>query len=138
MIRAATACGLVLSSVALLASVAAKPAGAAEHTADSLTTVRDAVRAKKAVIIDVREQSEWNSGHLKDARLVPLSGLAKDAGLQEALKVLPKGQPIYIHCKSGGRCLIAADLLKDQGFDLRPLKAGFVDLKQAGFETVAP
>lgn len=138
MSRPRIACGLVLTAILPFAAHDLRPARAAEHTTDSLATVREAVRAKKAVIVDVREKGEWDAGHLKDARFVPLSGLAKDAGLQEALKFLPKGQPIYIHCKAGARCLVAADLLKDQGLDLRPLKAGYVDLRNAGFEAAAP
>ncbi len=47
-------------------------AGAAEHTKDSLDTVKKRLKNEKAVLIDVRELSEWDAGHLKDAKLVPL------------------------------------------------------------------
>jgi len=42
-----------------------------------------------------------------------------------------------LHCRSGGRVLPAAGILKKAGYDVRPLKAGFDDLKDAGFP-VAP
>ena len=41
---------------------------------------------------------------------------------------------MYLHCASGKRCLAAADLLKKQGYDVRPLKSGYEALLGAGFE----
>jgi rhodanese-related sulfurtransferase len=41
---------------------------------------------------------------------------------------------VYLHCASGRRCLAAADLLKTQGYDARPLKDGYEALLKAGFE----
>ncbi len=37
----------------------------AGHTTDSLETVKSRLEAKEAVLLDVRETSEWNEGHLK-------------------------------------------------------------------------
>lgn len=102
---------------------------AAEHTKDSLDDVKKNVSDKKAVLIDVREQSEWDDGHLDSATLVPLSALKKG----EQADSLPKDRIIYAHCASGKRCLTAADILKKQGYDVRPLKAGYMDLVKAGF-----
>ena len=48
-------------------------------------------------------------------------------------KAIPKGSFVYLHCKAGGRCLSAAEILKKQGYDARPLKDGFDDLVKAGF-----
>ena len=107
---------------------------AAEHTKDSLAKVKENVKEKKAVLVDVREESEWEDGHIRDARHVPLSWLAKSPDPKELQKKLPKDKVLYVHCKSGGRCLIAADLLKEFGYDLRPLKPGYNDLLKAGFE----
>ena len=45
---------------------------AQEHTKDSLDTIKARLVDKKAVLIDVREQLEWDAGHLKDAKLLPL------------------------------------------------------------------
>lgn len=107
---------------------------AAEHTKDSLKKVRESIEKKKAVLVDVREESEWDEGHIRDARHLPLSWLAKSPDAKELQKKLPKDRILYVHCKSGGRCLIAADLLKDAGYDLRPLKPGYTDLVKSGFE----
>jgi|SRR6476661_8768096 len=104
------------------------------HTKDSLDAVKDNVKAGKAVIVDVREQNEWDAGHLKSAVLVPQSKLKQESQLAELLKGLPKDKIIYTHCRAGGRALTCGDILKKQGYDVRPLKAGFDDLLKAGFE----
>lgn len=110
---------------------------AAEHTKDSLEKVKQNLAEKKAVLIDVREMSEWKRGHLQDAQLVPLSDLKRmknDNDVKQRLaKDLPEDRIIYCHCASGVRVLTAADILDKLGYDVRPLSAGFNDLRQAGF-----
>lgn len=104
----------------------------AGHTVDTLDSVKQQVVEKTAVLIDVREQDEWNAGHLADAAFIPLSSL-KGPGLAEALQKLPKDKPVYLHCKSGGRVLMCAEILQGKGYDIRPLRAGYENLLQAGF-----
>lgn len=108
-------------------------ARADEHTKDTPDQVKKALADMKAVLIDVREQKEWDAGHLKDADLLPLSNLKAGVPADELDKKLPKGKVVYLHCKSGGRCLAAADVLKGKGYDVRPLKEGYEDLLKAGF-----
>lgn len=110
------------------------------HTTDSLPQIKKNVDAKKAVLVDVREPSEWNRGHLKDAIFLPLSSLQQwqngkldPAKRDELLRSLPKELVLYCHCAAGGRALIAAEILKAQGFEVRPLKPGFKQLVEAGF-----
>jgi rhodanese-related sulfurtransferase len=103
---------------------------AAEHTKDSLDDVKQNLRDKKAVLVDVREQAEWDDGHLEGARLVPLSELKQGKQADS----LPKDRIVYAHCASGKRCLAAADILKQHGYDVRPLKAGYLELVKAGFK----
>jgi rhodanese-related sulfurtransferase len=115
---------------------------AADHTKDHPQTVLKKVTEKQAVLIDVREQSEWEDGHLQEAILLPLSDLRighkKDAALLKRLtSQLPKGRPIYAHCRSGGRCLIAADILTELGYEIRALEPGYEELLEAGFKKAA-
>ncbi|MCA9054034.1 MAG: rhodanese-like domain-containing protein [Planctomycetaceae bacterium] len=107
---------------------------AAEHTTDSLDKVQRSLADETAVLIDVREQDEWDAGHLQDATLVPLSSLPEQIDSGKIKQQLPSDKVIYCHCRSGGRVLRAADLLKAQGYDVRPLKTGYQGLLQAGFE----
>ena len=106
------------------------------HTKDSLDAVKQNVKSGKAVIVDVREQGEWDAGHLKGAILAPLSKLKNESQATELLKLLPKDKVIYTHCKAGGRSLTCGDILKAHGYDVRPLKPGYDDLVKAGFEKV--
>ena len=108
------------------------------HTKDSLDTVKESVKAGKAVIVDVREQNEWDAGHLKGAILAPQSKLNSAADITALLKTLPKDKVIYTHCAAGRRALVCGDILKKHGFDVRPLKTGYKDLVVAGFEKEEP
>jgi rhodanese-related sulfurtransferase len=109
-------------------------ATAADHTKDTLETVKQNIADKQAVLVDVRELEEWNAGHIEGAVFAPLSKLADNKEAPALKAKLPKEKILYFHCKSGGRCLIAADLLKKDGLDIRPLKAGYKELIEAGFE----
>ena len=107
-----------------------------DHSTEPLNSVLERVQHKEAFLIDVREQGEWDAGHLHHAVLLPLSQLkqaSEHPELQEKLEKLSKEKPVYCHCKSGGRVLRAAPILKSLGFDVRPLKAGYHELLGAGF-----
>lgn len=107
---------------------------AADHTTDSLDTVKKNVANGKAVLVDVREADEWKEGHLKDARHLALSDLKAGVPADTLKKIAPPGSVVYLHCASGGRCKVAGDVLKMQGYDVRPLKDGYSNLVKAGFE----
>jgi phage shock protein E len=104
------------------------------HTKDSLDKVKTGLKNKKAILLDVREQAEWDAGHLKDAQLFPLSKLQDGIPPADLAKMLPKGKTIYAHCGSGRRVLEAAAILRKAGYLIEPLKSGYADLTKAGFE----
>lgn len=103
------------------------------HTTDDLSKVKDSLKEKKAVLLDVREQSEWQAGHLQQAQLLPLSVIRQGRLSEEQRKLLPKDRPIYCHCRSGARVLVVSRLLREKGYDIRPLRSGYADLVKAGF-----
>jgi rhodanese-related sulfurtransferase len=111
---------------------------AAKHSKDSLEVVQNRVTEKKAVLIDVREEREWKQGHLKAAKLLPLSHLERGVSKETLKEFLPKDKIVYLHCASGARCIEAAELLTDLGFEVRPLKPGYDAFIEAGFEEVIP
>jgi phage shock protein E len=119
-------------------SILATPAVAGKHTKDSLETVQNRLAEKKAVLIDVREEKEWKQGHLKAAKLLPLSHLERGVSKDKLQEFLPKGKIVYLHCASGARCIEAAELLTDLGFEVRALKPGYDDFVEAGFEELIP
>ncbi len=115
----------------------ASSARAADHTKDTTEVIMKAIADNKAVLLDVREKSEWEDGHIKDAKFLPWSTLKAGAKAEDVAKIIPKDRIVYCHCASGVRSLKAADELKKLGYDVRPLKPGYEDLLKAGF-TAAP
>ncbi len=65
---------------------------------------------EKIAILDVREPFEYQAGHLKAAKLIPLGELTNRLG------ELDKAQTIVVVCASGARSAQAAQYLVDQGF----------------------
>ena len=108
-----------------------------EHTRDTLETVKTAMAKKEAILVDVRERSEWDEGHIEGALFLPLSWLREESkGEQFAERLgekVPAKKILYVYCRSGRRVLTAAGILRKQGYDVRPLKAGFEALREAGF-----
>ena len=103
------------------------------HTKDDLKSVKSAVESGKAVLLDVREKAEWENGHLKDAKFLPMSELTKSKGESFLKLKIDKKKVIYTHCGAGARALKACEMLKAEGYDVRALKPGFSDLLDAGF-----
>lgn len=131
---------IALSRRAILLTFAAfacllAPATAAlavDHTKDTIETVKKNLAEQKAILLDVREKEEWDAGHLKDAKLAPISKLKEGADVKEFAKDVKKGTIIYCHCKAGRRAQAAAELLQKAGYEVRPLKQGYDELLKAG------
>ena len=64
-----------------------------------------------AVLLDVREQDEWDAGHIEGAVHMPMSEVPARLG------DLPEADPLYIVCRSGNRSGRAAAWLNAQGID---------------------
>lgn len=67
---------------------------------------------REAVILDVRSNSEFQSGHIENAKHIPIQELG---GRINEIKLLNK--PVIAYCKSGVRSARAARLLKYNGID---------------------
>lgn len=75
----------------------------------------DGVAAQKiveegALLIDVRDASEFEAGHLPNAVNIPLGDISA-----EAAKLRERGQPIVLYCENGGRAKIAHGILARSG-----------------------
>ena len=107
---------------------------AAEHTKDTPEVVKQKLKAKTAILVDVREVEEWNEGHLDAAILWQLSDINDGPSMGDLKAKFGDKEIVYLHCRSGGRVLLAAEKLKDKGYDIRPLKPGYEALLKAGFK----
>ena len=65
-----------------------------------------------ALIIDVREQNEYNQSHIENSVLVPLSTVSAE----KINEVNPQNKTILIHCHSGKRSKVAANIILTQGY----------------------
>ncbi len=64
------------------------------------------------IVLDVRTQEEYDSGHIEGAILLPVDQI-KD----QAMKVLPdKESEILVYCRSGNRSKAASEALVDMGY----------------------
>ncbi|TWP37862.1 rhodanese-like domain-containing protein [Leekyejoonella antrihumi] len=77
--------------------------------------------ADDAVMVDVREQDEWDAGHAPGAIHIPLGELPS------RLDDLPDIDPMPIVCRSGNRSARAAAWLEHQGFDAVNVAGGMKD-----------
>ena len=64
------------------------------------------------IILDVREQDEYDAGHFPGAILIPYTQIAEKA--EEVLT--DKDQLILVYCRSGRRSKIAAEALVELGY----------------------
>jgi rhodanese-related sulfurtransferase len=124
---------------ALMPLIALQAPGAAretiEFTKDPLEVVKKNVAAKKAVLVDVRSQEEWQKGHVDGSIFLPVTSLRKHKLDPEKLaKALPKKNIIYTFCVVGMRAKQAGLILEKQGYKVRVLKPGYEQLIEAGFK----
>lgn len=80
----------------------------------------------KAMVMDVRKETEFNEGHIAEAELYTL------ANFNDPLKMsmVDDTDNIYVHCAGGYRSVIACSILKRQGFhNLRNVLGGWSSIK---------
>ena len=90
---------------------------------DCRTVQANLARGQGFVLIDCREQDEWNQVHIPGAKLIPMSELAARLADIEP----HRGDSIAIHCHHGGRSLRVANWLREQGFAQAQSMAGGID-----------
>ena len=77
----------------------------------------------KEFLLDVREEYEYQDGHIKGAINIPLREIL------EKKDTLPKDKDIYVYCRSGHRSADAVNFLKSLGFEkVHNVEGGFIDI----------
>jgi sulfur-carrier protein adenylyltransferase/sulfurtransferase len=84
------------------------PTAMPDITVQELHSLR--TQAKPHFLLDVREDYEYEAGHISGSKHIPLGQLA------ERLNELPRDGQLIIHCKSGARSAKALALLTEKGF----------------------
>jgi rhodanese-related sulfurtransferase len=75
------------------------------------------------VLIDCREQEEFETARIEGVTLLPMSQLAAQVEQLE----LHRERTIVVHCHHGGRSLRVAEWLRSQGFPRAQSMAGGID-----------
>src|SRR5437660_3273503 len=87
------------------------------------------------LLVDVREQEEWNEGHLPRAVHIPRGNL--ESRIERAAP--DRSGSIVLYCQSGNRSVFAAKTLEELGYEnVVSLAGGFTDWKRNGFPTQLP
>jgi len=80
----------------------------------------------KLEVLDVRKPTEFEAGHVKGATNVPLNTMMDPLNIA----MIDTDNNLYVHCAGGYRSVIAASLLKRQGYhNLRNVLGGFGKIK---------
>jgi sulfur-carrier protein adenylyltransferase/sulfurtransferase len=91
---------------------------------------RERIESGEPVVVDVREQDEWDEGHVPGAVHVPRGHLES-----RIERLAPDtSRPVVVYCSAGNRSAFAAKTLTDLGYeDVVSLAGGFTDWKRNGF-----
>jgi rhodanese-related sulfurtransferase len=72
-----------------------------EFTTDTLAIVKQNVDKQKAVLVDVRNLTEWRQGHIEGLIFLPVDSLGKNVDREMLAKTLPKDKILYTFCVAG-------------------------------------
>lgn len=94
-----------------------------------VSTVENLRQQEDVLILDVREDWEYNDGHIPNAVLVPLGTIPNRLG------EIPRDKTVIAVCRSGNRSSQATNFLREQGFEnVHNMVGGMKAWSQAGYE----
>jgi rhodanese-related sulfurtransferase len=86
-----------------------------------------------AITVDVREDKEYNEGHILNALHIPYGVIEKRFAELDPYK----SQPLILYCRSGQRSAQASSLLRKQGFEqIYKLSGGILAWRSADLPVV--
>ena len=88
---------------------------AEENTYQQITQeeAKNMMDTQEAIVLDVREQDEFDAGHIPGAVLLPVGTITKDT----ATAVIPElDSVVLVYCRSGNRSKKASQALVDLGY----------------------
>ena len=91
--------------------------------------VEELYQRDDVIILDVREDHEYDAGHIPGATLVPLGQIPN------RLEEIPTDKTVIAVCRSGNRSGQATKFLRQQGFEnVHNMTGGMNGWAQAGYE----
>ncbi len=87
----------------------------------------------RLLIVDVRKEAEYQTGHIEGAILSPLQNFTDPA----ALSNYEETDNLYVHCAGGYRSVIACSIMKKEGIhNLRNIEGGWGKIKEVAELTI--
>lgn len=131
MLGTAVACGSQTEA-------APNPAPAAEIDFNDILNLADTVDAQTVasvkdredvIVLDVREQWEYDEGHIPGVVLIPMGDVPN------RLAEIPTDKEVIVTCRSGNRSAQITDFLRQQGFDnVHNMDGGILAWEAAGYD----
>ena len=101
----------ILASAMAMTACGAASSDACQHI--SQEKAKEMMDTQEVLILDVREQDEYDSGHIPGAVLLPLGSISEES----AARVIPeKDTTVLVYCRSGSRSKKAAKALAELGY----------------------
>ena len=99
----------------------------------SAASFADSVKAGNVLVVDVRTEKEYATGHIEGA-----INIVWDNNFKTSLQAtnLSKEQPLAVYCRSGRRSKAAANVLVQEGYKVIELDKGIISWQQEKFPTL--
>ena len=92
-------------------------------------TVATVKERSDVLVLDVREQWEYDEGHIPGVTLIPMGEVAN------RLAEIPTDQEVIVTCRSGNRSGQITDFLREQGYDnVHNMEGGILAWEAAGYD----
>ena len=123
---------LLLAACGAASAPAVAPAAAQVDLASlpvniDVTQAASLLNNPNVVFVDVREQNEYDAGHIPGVKLIPLGSVP------DRMSEIPKDKTVVAVCHSGNRSSQATDFLRKQGYtNVHNMTGGMTAWSQAG------
>ena len=105
---------VVLAAMILLVLTGCgKPAAENTYQQISQEKAREMMDTQEVIILDVREQDEFDTGHIPGAVLLPVGTITKDTA---AAVISDEASVVLVYCRSGNRSQTASKALAELGY----------------------
>lgn len=103
----------VVLAILLLAGCGGEPVEQISYQQITQEAAKDMMDQQDVIVLDVREQEEYDSGHIPGAVLLPVNAIGEDS----AAAVIPeKDSVVLVYCRSGNRSKTASKGLAELGY----------------------
>ena len=104
---------LIFSVLLLLSGCSGKESASHSYEQISQQEAKTMMDTQDVIILDVREQEEYDSGHIPGAVLLPVGTISE----KTAAAVIPeKDSVVLVYCRSGNRSKTASAALAELGY----------------------